>query len=212
MGCACGCFTGGGGGCVEAFKDVTYRSSYLKGSHEVQFELKRSKPGSENCHFVQFVRAWELDTHGKRIKKSYNATGSFKYLDEWYLDAEWFPELEQSVHYDAFGARNRTPQELSIFDSPRNTWHWEEHSEIGMDFVVYVLVEGVPRWEITWEFVAKVDEDGVLKWKVGDAQGREVDRFAPPFDDKKWRLGYRTYDDGKLSEPLDVPAWLAKVY
>ena len=209
---ACGCFKGGGGGRVEAFKDVKWQSSYAQGSHEVQFELTRES-GVETCHFVQFVRAWELDTQKKPICKEYTANGTFHMLGEWYLDTEWFEEVDQSVFYDALGARNRTLQELSIFDSPRNTWHWGDHSKIGMDFVVYIVVDGCPCWEIKWNFVAEVEVDGVLKWKVREALGREVDHFPPPFDEKTWKLGYRTRDRyGNLSEEIDVPVWLAQVY
>ena len=184
--------------------------------------------GCADCHWLQFARAWEIDTAGRRLAKGYEANGSFKKLDEWYLDADWKDILEQSVYYDAEGARNRRSLptairalgedpssssssnsrskgsdpgsggrrvplhrrwfssfwplppppplssghsagdggsvagggEVSIFDSPRNTWIWGEHGRIGIDFVAYAVCRGVPRYEIKWEFVADCDGGG----------------------------------------------------
>jgi hypothetical protein len=265
--------------------------------------------GCADCHWLQFARAWEIDTAGRRLAKGYEANGSFKKLDEWYLDADWKDILEQSVYYDAEGARNRRSLptairalgedpssssssngrskgsdpgsggrrvplhrrwfssfwplppppplssghsagdggsvagggEVSIFDSPRNTWIWGEHGRIGIDFVAYAVCRGVPRYEIKWEFVADCDgggggggsinggsgggggggggggsggAGGGLEWRVGNATGREVRAFDAPFDGASWRLGYArmSRDERTVEVPVDVPSWLVLVY
>ena len=89
---------------------------------------------------------------------------------------------------------------------------WDQHSEIGMDFACYVVVDGLLWREITWEYVADVELDGALRWKVRNAKGREVGHFPPPFRGDTWRLGYWASLNGELSGPLGVPAWLVRVW
>eukprot|EP00617_Octactis_speculum_P011181 CAMPEP_0185798148 /NCGR_PEP_ID=MMETSP1174-20130828/161996_1 /TAXON_ID=35687 /ORGANISM="Dictyocha speculum, Strain CCMP1381" /LENGTH=141 /DNA_ID=CAMNT_0028493629 /DNA_START=420 /DNA_END=842 /DNA_ORIENTATION=- len=138
-------------------------------AYRVQFEIEEATttkiPGSDEdfihgFHFMQFARAWEMDLKGEAIAKTYEATGTFKRLGEWYLDVPWSDVIEQSVYYDATGASARSNTMLSIFDSPSNPWTCGEHSRIGIDFITIAICDGRPYWEIRWRFVADMAEDG----------------------------------------------------
>jgi len=204
---------------LRVFTDVDV---LFAGERELQYKIQlelRSSTGEpiHNCHFLQFARSWEIDTKGVHLQdvNLFPLNGVYMRLGEWYLDTRWLEPLAQPVYYDAIGANNRTPTEVSMFDSPRNNWADGVHSKIGMEFVTFVVCGGEPRWEVRWQYVADLPSgEARPSWRLEVLSGRAVREFPPPFDTRSWRLGYSQSDARgvKTDGAVDVPSWLVKVH